>query len=439
MILFFKAKQDNYLSEQTILDMSFPGEVNFGEISGQEKVIIYESKKHFEEGVFQLRDAQHILMVKNSRQVSSDEVLELAKQGVSYLVEKGDVSELVTKVSQAYSQGQSQTKPILKEIEIPTFKTVLDVDHRYQAEGFVNSYVIGKSEQIKKAITDLSTSAYFDNDDLLILGENGVGKELFMKVAMENSPRKKSVVINVGAESEELFRSNIMGYKKGAFTGADRDRDGYLKQYDGGIIALDEIGDLSMSNQSILLRALQERQATPLGPGAMPYKFDIKFIFATNKPIEKMVEEGKFRLDLFNRLKKQMITIPPLRDRREDIAILASGFVEKLNQKYPDRAKGITLEAIGLLQKLDWPGNVRELENTVFRIFAQEKTSCIELQTVFQVIKSEEYRPERAPTPNFAKIEEIAKRHNLKLVNTGFEQPVDIGNEMGVNMSRLMK
>lgn len=435
MILFFNAKQDNYLSEQTILDMSFPGEVSFGEITGKEKVIIYESKKHFEQGVFQFRDTQHILLVKNARQVPSDEVLELAKKGVSFLVEKGDVSELVTKVSQAYSS----TRPINKPLETPSLATLLDVDHRYQAEGFINNHIIGKSEQIKKAITELSTSAYFDNDDLLILGENGVGKELFMKVAMENSPRKKSVVINVGAESEELFRSNIMGYKKGAFTGADRDRDGYLKQYDGGIIALDEIGDLSMSNQSILLRALQERQATPLGPGEKPFKFDIKFIFATNKPIEKLVEEGKFRLDLFNRLKKQMITIPPLRDRREDIAILASGFVEKLNQKYPDRAKGITPEAIGLLQKLDWPGNVRELENTVFRIFTQEKTSSIELQTVFQVIKSEEYRPERVPQPNFAKIEEIASRHNLKLVNTGMEQPeqpVSFDNNVEIGLRR---
>jgi Nif-specific regulatory protein len=206
------------------------------------------------------------------------------------------------------------------------------------------------------------------NSSVLIRGESGVGKELFADAIHYSSQRKDKpfVKVNCSALPDSLIESELFGHEKGAFTGADSLRKGRFEMADGGTIFLDEIGDLPPSTQVKLLRVIQERQFERLG-NSKPISVDVRIITATNRNLEKLIDEGRFREDLFYRINVFPVFIPPLRERRNDIPSLADHFIEKFNNINGTDVKRITTAAIEMLMVYSWPGNVRELENVIER------------------------------------------------------------------------
>lgn len=202
------------------------------------------------------------------------------------------------------------------------------------------------------------------NGTVLILGENGVGKELVANAIHASSDRndKPFVALNMSAIPDSLLESELFGYEKGAFTGADKSQQGKFRQANGGTLFLDEIGDMSVGVQAKLLRVLQEREVMPVG-GTKAYPIDVRIVAATQVDLAKAVQEGEFRQDLFFRLNVLPLHVPPLRERASDIPELVEAFVAQT-----DVNKKITDEAVQLLASYSWPGNVRELQNVVQRV-----------------------------------------------------------------------
>jgi len=227
--------------------------------------------------------------------------------------------------------------------------------------------IIGESKKMQEVFRIVEKVAPTDST-VLIYGESGTGKELIARAIHYNSPRKDKQFVSVdcGALSETLLESELFGHVKGSFTGAIVTKPGLFEIADGGTFFLDEIGDISLATQAKLLRVLQEREFKPVG-GTKSIKVDIRLIAATNKDLEKMIQEGKFREDLFYRLNIVPIFLPPLRERKEDIPLLAFHFLKKYNQERNKNIRTITPEAMSLLVEYDWPGNVRELENVIER------------------------------------------------------------------------
>ena len=210
---------------------------------------------------------------------------------------------------------------------------------------------------------------------VLVTGESGTGKELVARAVHAGSPRRYHplVVIHCGALTETLLESELFGHEKGAFTGAQYRKKGKFEIAEGGTVFLDEIGDISLKTQTDLLRVLQEREIVRVG-GNQTIKVDFRIVAATNKDLEQLIEEGKFRPDLFYRLNVFHIEIPPLRERREDIPLLVDHFVRKFSNEMSKRITRVSPAAMNGLQQYNWPGNVRELENAVERgmVVAQE-------------------------------------------------------------------
>ena len=227
--------------------------------------------------------------------------------------------------------------------------------------------IIGNSKAIHQSFQMLNKVASTDTT-VLIRGESGVGKELFAAAIHHNSTRAKKpfIKVNCSALPETLIESELFGHERGAFTGADKLRIGRFEAANGGTIFLDEIGDLPLATQVKILRVLQEKEYERLG-SAQTLKADVRVITATNRDLEVLIEEGKFREDLFYRLNVFPIYVPNLRDRRSDITLLADYFVEKFNQKNGKNIKRISTSAIDMLMSYHWPGNVRELENCIER------------------------------------------------------------------------
>ncbi|MBN1837960.1 MAG: sigma 54-interacting transcriptional regulator, partial [Spirochaetales bacterium] len=226
---------------------------------------------------------------------------------------------------------------------------------------------VGESKAIKEKLDIVARAAQTDSS-VLLLGESGVGKELFAEQIHLRSPRRNNPLIrvNCAALPENLLESELFGHVRGAFTGATRDRRGRFELADTGTIFLDEIGDLPLPLQVKLLRVLQHKTFEPVG-GTDPVTVDVRIIAATNKDIEAEVAAGRFRPDLYYRLNVLPIYIPPLRERREDIPILAEFFLKKFNREIKKQIRGFTPEAMDVLLSFTWPGNVRELENAVER------------------------------------------------------------------------
>ncbi|MBP7634987.1 sigma 54-interacting transcriptional regulator [Candidatus Ozemobacteraceae bacterium] len=224
-----------------------------------------------------------------------------------------------------------------------------------------------RSPKTKEAIRLAQLAAQRDAT-VLLLGESGVGKELFASAIRDASPRKDNplVVFNCGALPENLVESELFGFKKGAFTGADRDKAGRFKAADGGTIFLDEVGELPLATQTKLLRVLQEGEIQPVG-ATKAEKVNVRVIAATNRNLMAEVKEGRFREDLFYRLAVMVITIPPLREREEDILPIAEYVFAKLAGRFGMTKKHLSPDAKNLLKSHPWPGNVRELENVLTR------------------------------------------------------------------------
>ncbi len=237
--------------------------------------------------------------------------------------------------------------------------------------------VIGKSPALL-GVLDTARKIARRDIPVTISGESGTGKELVARAIHEHSTRKDQpfVAINCGALPESLLESELFGYTKGAFTGADHDKKGLFEMADKGTLLLDEVGNLPMNVQKALLRFLQEKEFYRVGE-ARPTRVDVRVLASTNADLQKEMKDGSFREDLFYRLAVVQIRMPPLRERRTDIPLLAAHFIGEMNRHFGTVVKGFTPEVCEVLINYDWPGNVRELKNVIEACLAIEQDSLI--------------------------------------------------------------
>jgi two-component system, NtrC family, response regulator AtoC len=235
-----------------------------------------------------------------------------------------------------------------------------DADQRYRL-------VIGKSEKMKE-VAETAKKAAASKATVLLLGESGTGKEIFARAIHNWSERKGQpfVAINCVGLSKELLESELFGHEKGSFTGADQLKKGKMELANGGTVFLDEIGDVSQELQTKLLRFLQEREFDRVG-GVKAIRVDVRVVAATNRDLDVAVKEGRFREDLYHRLNVVPITLPPLRERKEDILALARHFLQRFAKEVKKNFSQVSEEALSKLSAYDWPGNVRELANVIER------------------------------------------------------------------------
>jgi DNA-binding NtrC family response regulator len=268
---------------------------------------------------------------------------------------------------------------------------------------------IGVSEAVVK-LKKLAKRVAATDSTVLIRGESGTGKDLIAKAIHHHSPRSSGpfVTINCAALPETLLESELFGHKKGAFTGAIKDKEGLFKVADGGTFFLDEVGNTSTAIQVKLLRVLEDKKITPVGD-TKPIEVDVRLIAATNSDLEEEVRMGRFRADLFYRLNVIPIFIPPLRERREDIELLTKHFITKFCQKANIPVKEISDEAMELLTRYHWPGNVRELENTIERAVLLNRSDVLDVSDFPDRLRQPQpvslVKDTEPPTPTLESIE----------------------------------
>jgi DNA-binding NtrC family response regulator len=248
-------------------------------------------------------------------------------------------------------------------------RLIKEVDYLHHERKFIYNFddIIGESPKLKKILETLKKAAQ-SNTTVLITGETGTGKELIAGSIHYNSPRRKNsfIIVNCAALPETLLESELFGHEKGAFTGAHKQRIGRCEQADKGTLFLDEISEMSPMTQAKMLRFLQEQELERVG-GSRTIKVDVRIVVATNKDLQDEVRKNRFREDLYYRLNVVHINLPPLRERREDIPLLANFFLDKYRRTLNRKVEGFDEQAMKLLMEYNWPGNIRELENIIER------------------------------------------------------------------------
>ncbi len=275
----------------------------------------------------------------------------LKKGAFDYLPKPPDLNRLLSTVRHALEK-----KTLVQEVK--TLKKKVSKKYTMIGEGTEMMELRGLIEKVAPS-----------EARVLITGPNGAGKELVAHQIHEQSARSTNamVEVNCAAIPAELIESELFGHKKGAFTGAQKDRKGKFELAHGGTLFLDEIGDMSLSAQAKVLRALQEHKITPVG-GDRSIKVDVRVLAATNKDLKSEIAAGKFREDLYHRLSVILIEVPGLNDRSDDIPLLAQHFLQQVADDYGVSSKGISGEAISALQGCDWTGNIREFRNVIERL-----------------------------------------------------------------------
>ena len=279
------------------------------------------------------------------------------------------------------------------------------------------SRIIGRSRPMRELFETLALVAPSDAT-VLIYGETGTGKELIANAIHENSPRAKKpfVKVSCAALPETLLESELFGYEKGAFTGAVSRKAGRFQLADGGTLFLDEVGDMSPATQVKLLRVLQEREFEPLG-GTRSIKVDIRLITATNKDLEHEAKEGRFREDLFYRLNVVPVRLPPLRERKEDIPLLAEHFFRIYREKHSSPARGLLPKTMDALVRYDWPGNIRELENSIERAVLLGRAEYLAPTDLPPPLRTHEEEPPRISVPTGMRLEDVEKELILQTLD----------------------
>ncbi|MDK2819045.1 MAG: sigma-54-dependent Fis family transcriptional regulator [Spirochaetota bacterium] len=331
-------------------------------------LVICDVKMHGIDGIEFLTQAKKkhpmIPIIMLTGHAGLDDAINAMKIGAyDFLTKPVHLEKLFLLIQRALSSTKSQQHS--KELE-----------HRLdQRKGFKD--IIGNSPQINKMIDILKQVSPTDAT-VLLLGESGVGKEVFANAIHENSERINGpfVKVHCAALPETLLESELFGHEKGAFTGATTKRQGRFERADGGTIFLDEIGDISPHVQVKLLRVLQEREFERVG-GEETITVDIRIITATNKNLEQAVKNGTFREDLYYRLNVVEITIPPLRERTEDIPKLSIEFLQRITKKYNKNIIEFSPEVLNIFLKYPWPGNIRELQNAIETAVVLSNTTII--------------------------------------------------------------
>ena len=308
---------------------------------------------------------------------------------------------------------------------------------------FDRQNIIGRSTAMVKLLETVAQVAPSEAT-VLITGDSGTGKELIAGAIHFNSPRKDGsfVKVNCAAITETLLESELFGHEKGAFTGAHRLKEGRFRQADGGSLFLDEVSEMSLGMQVKLLRALQEREITRVG-GEEVIKVDVRIIAATNKDLIQEVESERFREDLYYRLNVVTLNVPLLRERKEDIPLLAQHFLNTFAEKNRKQIKGFTPQAMDQLLKYDWPGNVRELMNAVERAVVLSRSEYLDEQDLPLVIKDslsdEEKSPSRDAVPADLPLEDVEKATILKTLESTDGNKSEAARRLGITRKTLHK
>ncbi|MEQ1875124.1 MAG: sigma-54 dependent transcriptional regulator [Bdellovibrionia bacterium] len=332
---------------------------------------------------------------------TTESAVEAMKMGAyDYLTKPFKIDEVRLNISNALRSRNL-------EIENRSLKKELKKEYSFQS-------IVGNSEAMHR-IYDLIRRVSQSPTNVLITGESGTGKEVVAKAIHYNGPLKDKpfVTVNCGAIPENLMESEMFGHKKGSFTGAIADKAGLFETADGGSLFLDEVGELPLSIQVKLLRAIQERVIRRVG-ATDDRKVEVRIIAATNRRLEDMIKEGGFREDLYYRLNVINIGMPPLRERKEDIQALARHFLKKYADRFDKPVTSISDEALAMLQKYDYPGNVRELENIIERTVALEGGSTVLPESL----------PPFVNTPSGRK---MASSHEIEVTDDGVDLEKVIG------------
>jgi DNA-binding NtrC family response regulator len=341
------------------------------------------------------------------------------------------------------------TKPFVNEDLMQTVKNALRTKELFRANRNLRREIdrhysfaelIGTSSALQD-IFRLIEKVSATNVSILIQGESGTGKELVARAIHHHSPRadKPFIAVNCGALPENLLESELFGYAKGAFTDAKTDKKGLFRSVEGGTLFLDEISEIPLSLQVKLLRALQEHEVTPLG-SSVAVKFDARIVAATNRNLEEEVKQGNFREDLFYRLNVLEIYLPPLRERREDIPLLAKHFASKIAREQHSAEKPISKEAMTALIQYNWQGNIRELQNAVERAFILSGDE-IDLEGLPPRIKQNadgalEMRDPEGLRPT---LEEVERRYVLEILKSVDQDKTLAANILGIDLSTLYR
>ena len=305
---------------------------------------------------------------------SLDTAISALRNGASdYILKPIEFDEILIKIKKLF-----EIKDLLLENRI----LKKEIQRTYDYEN-----IVGKSSLIKNVYDMIDTVAETDST-VLITGKSGTGKELVARALHFKSKRKNKafIPVNCGAISENLIESELFGHKRGAFTGAISDKEGFFKAADGGTLFLDEVSELPLNLQVKFLRVLQEREFTPVG-STSPISVSIRFIASTNRDLKQEIKNSKFREDLFYRLNVIEINLPSIKEREEDIPVLADHFLNKYRKEMNKNIKGIDSEAMRALIGYDWKGEVRELENVIERAVIFAKEDFITLKDLPQVFK----------------------------------------------------
>ena len=276
--------------------------------------------------------------------------------------------------------------------------------------------------------------------NVIIEGESGTGKELVARAIhfQSKSADKPFIVIDCGALTDSLLQSELFGYEKGAFTGANKQKRGLLETASGGTLFLDEICNISDNMQTKLLRVVQEQQITRVG-GLEAIDIDVRFVVATNQPMEKMVQEGKFRHDLYHRLNVINIQVPPLRNRLEDIPLLTEVLVKRFAKKYNRDITGFDKKSMQLLTTYHWPGNVRELSNIIERTVALSDSGSLHLDSIPSPVEAPGQEIGQQIDSDLPTLAELEKRYIFKLLDANNDNREKTASILGINKSTLWR
>jgi two-component system response regulator GlrR len=323
---------------------------------------------------------------------SIESAVEAVKKGAyNFLNKPFDPEELLLQVEKALENRRLQA-------EVKRLEGLLEEKYHFKN-------IIARSEKMR-LIMDLVSRVAPTDSTMFISGESGTGKEVIARAVHLASTRKDGpfVTVNCAAIPETLLESELFGYEKGAFTDAKRSHRGMFVRAHTGTIFLDEIGDMPASIQAKLLRVLQDKKVTPLGSGK-PHDVDVRVITATNKNIKEMIKEGTFREDLYYRIHVVPIEIPPLRERKEDVSLLAEHFLREISLRMKKAIRGISPMAMQKLMLYDWPGNVRELENTIEHAVAVAADDIIDEELILSAndLPSESFKPYKRAVEEFKK------------------------------------
>lgn len=392
-----------------MLDMNFTASVNTGNEG------IYWLKR-----VKEIKPDIGIIMITAYGDI--DLAVRCVKEGANdFVIKPWQNQRLIDSIEEALRQVKKETS----------------ISKSGNAENIIGKDLLGESEAMQQIFYKVRKIAPTDAN-ILLLGENGTGKDLIANAIHQNSLRSKSpyVKVDVGALTETLFESELFGHKKGAFTDAREDRMGRFESANGGTLFLDEIGNITLQQQAKLLSVLQNRQVMKLGTNT-PIPVDIRLVCATNMPLQELANENRFRKDLIYRINTVEITLPPLRQRVEDIPLLAKHFAKQYGSKYSKPSIDLDKSAIEKLKQYQFPGNVRELQYTIERAIIMSEGDVISAKDLFFSPIESNYSA--AELPDDMKLSTMEKNTILKVIEKYNGNITKAAKELGLTRTALYR